>query len=91
MLRHFLAPVVDGKPTAGLFDGLQIADERLYPGMMLLQGKSQVIYLSLKTCEAKTHQAFLNELSELIKALYAQYTEVLADDGPLNSYVLCDN
>ena len=74
MLEYFYAPVVDGEPTKGLFDKLEIAK---YPHCMEKQGSTPVIFLSLKGVKQNNYEDCIRTLKSLMSDTYKKYRSEL--------------
>ena len=74
MLQHFLAAEVNGKPTKGLFDGLNISK---HPETMRYQGQHPVIFLTLKEAKGKNFEEFFSRVKEVIRNLYRTHRYLL--------------
>lgn len=72
MLQHFFASEVDGKPTAGLFDGLAIAKD---PACMQYQGKYPVIFISFKDAKYKNFALCYEHIRGKMAELYGDFKE----------------
>ena len=78
MIQHFFAPEVNGIPTQGLFDGLNISK---VPGFIeRYQGKIPVIFISFKDCKFATYQETRDWIAVLIKQLYRSFDYLLSSD-----------
>ena len=76
MLRYFFAPEVEGRSTQGLFDDLNIAQEK--EGAYLKhQGTHPVIFISFKGVKEDSFDEFLANISELMATLYREHYEIL--------------
>ena len=74
MLEHFLAPTVRGQSTQGLFAGLAITQ---YPKIMAKQGKSPVIFLTLKEAKGENFQETFETMQEIIFEVYDAHKHLL--------------
>jgi len=83
MLYHFLAPEVDGIPTAGFFDGLEIG--KLEGGSYLKnhQGKHPVIMLSFKDVHADNFEGAVEKVRNLIQRLFISFAKELVSSTHL--------
>jgi len=84
MFHHFLAQEVDGVPTAGLFDDLEIG--KLEEGRYLKshQGKHPVIMLSFKDINADDFKEAYDGIYELVISLFSEF-EYLLDSDKVNT------
>jgi tetratricopeptide (TPR) repeat protein len=76
MLRHFLAPEVDGKPTQNLFNHLRITQAG--NEYQSYQGRYPVIFISFKGIKGHTYKVTYNNLCKLISRVYREHQSVLA-------------
>jgi hypothetical protein len=78
MLRYFLEKEVDGKPTAGLFKTLKIA-EHITSGSILekFQGNYPVIMISFKDIKGSNIQTIIKELTFKISELFEANSYIL--------------
>lgn len=75
MVQHFFAPTVNGRPTAGMFDNLQIAsvNEGAY---LEYQGQFSVLFITFKDAKQRTLEGFLEKTAGLIQMICFQYPEL---------------
>jgi len=78
MLHHFLASEVDGVSTKNLFDNLKITHAE--GDYLKHQGKSPVIFISLKNVRNQNFEGAYAEFYELITSLYKQFRFLLEAD-----------
>ena len=77
MLEHFFNKKINGMPTKGLFNGLQIAK---YPNIMDDQGKTSAIYISLKAIRGKNFDEAYGMIKEKISKLYTKHRYLIQSD-----------
>ena len=82
MLEHFFAPIVKGKSTKGLFDGLDIAKDDY---CMQHQGKHPVISISFKEIKHINIEQLKAGMREIISNLYLRYDYLANSDKLANS------
>ena len=74
-LQHFFAAEVDGESTAGLFDGLAIAQE---PAYMDYQGKYPVIFITFKDIKVDNFKAFLEKIKDILAEAFLVHEHIFA-------------
>lgn len=83
MLHHFFANEVEGQPTKGLFDGLNISKD---DACMSYQGKYPVVFITFKDLKQSNFAACIKKLKDLIAKTYRSYravfesTQIAKDD-----------
>jgi hypothetical protein len=86
MLQYFFASEVNSNPTKGLFDELAIAKD---PECMEHQGKYSVIFISFKDIKELTFESTINGLLDLVKDLYAEWSDILLKSEKINNADRC--
>jgi len=84
MLRYFFASEVDGRSTAGLFDGLKISE---HPECMAEQGQTPVIFVSYRGIRATSFSEFLDQMRTLFAELYAPYERYFTAGSELERFM----
>ena len=74
MLQHFFAAEVMNLPTAGLFDNLFISQDK---SAMAHQGKSPVIFITLKGVKADNFIEAKARIAEVMRQVYEQFSYLI--------------
>lgn len=74
MLHHFFAKDVDKKPTASLFQALEISN---YSEYLKHQGQYPVIFLTFKDIKSNTFNAAYEDCIEVVRQVYLEHEKVI--------------
>lgn len=94
MLRHFFEKRVNGQETKDLFKSLLISKERCIDPedrkeksyVEAYQGKSPVIYLTLKGIDADDFEDAKDQFKAIIKEVYAQYYDEIQESEKIKDF-----